>query len=317
MILVTGGTGCVGGHVVSELSSGAEPIRLLVHEESPNTEPRAGVETIVGDVRDARAIEQAMTGCRAVVHIAGAAGLNATDGARMRSINVGGTRVVAASARRHGAHMVHISSASAVGLVRDRLIDETCTAALPRHPYPRSKRAGERAVLEEAARGLSAVILNPGAVLATGGAAANTWSGMVLAVRRGAFPLAPPGGFGFVSRQTLVAGVRAAVDGVGGTTAERFLIVDENLSHRDLIHRIAARVGVRAPRGTMPAPFLGVACAVGRVTGPSASGLLHPDNLPFLAWRVTYDGSRARRVLGVPRTPIEHAIEELTPQEAA
>jgi len=53
MILVTGGTGCVGGHVVSELSSGAEPIRLLVHEESPNTVPCAGVETIVGDVRDA------------------------------------------------------------------------------------------------------------------------------------------------------------------------------------------------------------------------------------------------------------------------
>jgi dihydroflavonol-4-reductase len=317
MILVTGGTGCVGGHVVSDLNAGGEPVRLLVHEESPNVVPRPGVEIVVGDVRDARAIERAMTGCRTVVHIAGAAGLNATDGARMRSINVGGTLVVAASARRHGAHMVHMSSASAVGLVRDLLIDETCTAELPRHPYPRSKRAGERAVLEEAARGLSAVILNPGAVLATGGAAANTWSGMAAAVRRGAFPLAPPGGFGFVSRQTLVAGVRAAVDGAGGTTAERYLIVDENLSHRDLIERIAARVGMRAPRGTAPAPLLGAACAVGRVTGPDAGGLLHPDNLPFLTWRVTYDGSRARRVLGVPPTPIDHAIEELTAQEAA
>lgn len=317
MILVTGGTGCVGGHVVSELSAGAEPVRVLVHEESPNIVPRGGVEIVVGDVRDAGAIEQAITGCRAVVHIAGAAGLNATDGARMRSINVGGTRVVAASARHHGAHMVHMSSASAVGLVRDRLIDETCAADLPRHPYPRSKRAGERAVLEEAARGLSAVILNPGAVLATGGAAANTWSGIVTAVRRGAFPLAPPGGFGFVSRRTLVAGVRAAVDGAGGTSAERFLIIDENLSHRDLIERISARVGVRAPRGTAPVPLLGAACVVGRVAGPSAGGLLHPDNLPFLAWRVTYDGSRARRVLGVPRTPIDHAIEELTAQEAA
>lgn len=317
MILVTGGTGCVGGHVLSELSANAEPVRLLVHAESAVMTPRPGVEIIVGDVRDERAIEQAMEGCRAVVHIAGAAGLSATDGVRMRSTNVEGTRVVAASARRHGAHMVHMSSASAVGLVRDRLIDETCMADLPRHPYPRSKRAGERAVLEEAARGLSAVILNPGAVLATGGAAANTWSGMAIAVRRGAFPLAPPGGFGFVSRQTLVAGVRAAIEGAGGTTAERFLIVDENLSHYDLIRRIAARVDVRAPRGTVPAPLLAAACAVGRVTGPSRIGLLHPDNLPFLAWRVTYDGSRARRVLGVPHTPIDHAIEELTAQEAA
>lgn len=319
MILLTGGTGCLGGHILADLVESGEKVRLLVHEAPPLGTSIDGVEVTRTDVRDAAGVDRAARGCRAVVHVAGVAGLSATDGARMHEVNVLGARNVARAARRQTARLVQISSSSAVGLVPDRLIDETCTAPLPRHPYPQSKRAGERAVLEEAARGLSAVILNPGAVLAPGGATANTWSGLVESVRRGTFRLAPPGAFGFVSRRSLIAAVRAGLDGLGGHSAERYLVVDENLTHHDLIHRVAERLDAPSPRGSVPIPLMAAACAgghlVGRLAGPSASGMLHPDNLPFLTWHVSYDGSRARRVLAVPRTPINEAIDELTAQE--
>lgn len=318
MILLTGGTGCVGGHILADLVDRGETVRVLAHDAAPAS-LGPGIEVVRGDVCDSSRVDEAVRGCRAIIHVAGVAGLRVTDGRRMHQVNVLGTRNVARSARRYGARLVHLSSASAVGLVRDRLVDETCTDSLPRHPYPRSKRAGERAVLEEAARGLSAVILNPGAVLAPGGSAANTWSGLVEAVRRGRFRMAPPGGFGFVSRRSLIAAVQAGLAGAGGDSAERYLVVDENLRHRELIQAVADRVGAPPARGLAPAPLLAAVCAAGglfvRNTSPSSSGLLHLDNLPFLTWQVAYDGSRARRVLAVPRTPIGEAIDELTAQE--
>lgn len=70
MILVAGGTGFVGRHLLRRLAGGEEPIRCLVHRRALPPETPPAWEVALGDVRDHAALAEAMAGVRAVIHLA-------------------------------------------------------------------------------------------------------------------------------------------------------------------------------------------------------------------------------------------------------
>ena len=70
MILVTGGTGFVGGHVVHELRRRDVPVRCLVRDSRKAKHLAAwGCELAEGDVTDAASLRRAVSGVRAVIHL--------------------------------------------------------------------------------------------------------------------------------------------------------------------------------------------------------------------------------------------------------
>src|SRR5205823_4822242 len=70
MILVTGGTGFVGGHVVRRLRVEDRPVRCLVRDRrKAGPLEDLGVEVVEGDVTDAESLMKAVAGCEAVVHL--------------------------------------------------------------------------------------------------------------------------------------------------------------------------------------------------------------------------------------------------------
>ena len=69
-VLITGGSGFVGSHVVDALIRDGYTPRI--YDLAPSRE-HPDVETVVGDLADTRALERAMTGCAAVLHLAAAA----------------------------------------------------------------------------------------------------------------------------------------------------------------------------------------------------------------------------------------------------
>ncbi|HET9074176.1 MAG TPA: NAD-dependent epimerase/dehydratase family protein [Solirubrobacteraceae bacterium] len=79
MILVTGGAGFIGSHVVAALRAAGYPVRVLdvglasAHREPPQVP--AGVEYLRADVRDPDAVAAALTGVQAVSHQAAMVGL--------------------------------------------------------------------------------------------------------------------------------------------------------------------------------------------------------------------------------------------------
>ncbi len=324
MILVTGGTGCVGSHVVRALVRRGDRVRVLCLPDegaaalSHLSDVAGDVEVVRGDVRDEDAVRRAVDGCDAVFHLAAVAGLNSFLRRRMHEVNVVGTRHVAAAAARVGARLVHTSSASAVGLPPDGVpVDETFDfASTPvRHPYPLTKRIAERVVLDHVRAGADAVVLNPGAVLAPGGDWRNTWSGLVVLVARGRLPVAPPGGFAFVGREQVVAAHLAALD--HGVAGERYLVVGRNTTYAELVRRVAAEVGARPPRGTAPAGLLRAIAAGGDLVGglvrdPRRAPALSSRTLPFFVRELYYDGTKAERSLGVEARPLDATITELT-----
>ncbi len=77
-MLVTGGAGFIGTHVVDALSAAGDEVRVL--DRVPVTAPRAEVEAVIGDVTDASVVDAALRGVDAVCHQAAKVGLGVDFG---------------------------------------------------------------------------------------------------------------------------------------------------------------------------------------------------------------------------------------------
>jgi uncharacterized protein YbjT (DUF2867 family) len=95
-ILVTGGTGTLGGHVVRLLRAAGRDVRTLSRH---GREPGDGVEHFASDLREGEGIEPAVAGVETILHLAG--GTKGDDKATQN--------LVRAAARAGVQHIVHIS----------------------------------------------------------------------------------------------------------------------------------------------------------------------------------------------------------------
>lgn len=74
MDLVTGGCGFIGSHIVDALHALGRPVRVLDHAE-PSWPVPAGVEVVLGDVRDPEVVRAALEGVETICHQAAMVGL--------------------------------------------------------------------------------------------------------------------------------------------------------------------------------------------------------------------------------------------------
>jgi dihydroflavonol-4-reductase len=228
---------------------------------------------------------------------------------------------MADSALAAGVRLVHTSSASTVGFPPDGVVaneDYRCDDGSPSlgraHPYAMTKRLGEVEVIRRTRRGLNAVVLNPGAVLAFGGDPATTWSGLPKKVLRHRILAVPPGGFAFVGIEQVVAAHIAALE--SGHAGQRYLVVGENITLGDLYRSMATALGVRRTVIGIPAGVVRAAAwtawALSSATGlDRISETLHPLNLPLLTQRMAFDQAKATAELGVAPEPVKPSILEL------
>jgi NADH dehydrogenase len=109
VILVTGGTGFVGGHVVHALRADGRDVRCLVRDRRRGERLQAwGCELIEGDVTRPETLQAAAAGCEAVVHLVA---IRQGRPEQFRRIMVDGTRNLLAAAKGAGAHrFLHMSA---------------------------------------------------------------------------------------------------------------------------------------------------------------------------------------------------------------
>ena len=144
-VLVTGGAGFIGSHVVDRLRAAGMTPRVFDVRPSPYHDP-GQVETVVGDILDPRQLERAMRGCDAVAHLAAAADVDqvAKNPADAEALNARGTLNVLEAARQAGVDRVVY--ASTIWIYSDGCgaeVDEDTTVGLPSHLYTATKLAGE------------------------------------------------------------------------------------------------------------------------------------------------------------------------------
>lgn len=143
-ILVTGGSGFIGSHVVDHLLAAGHEVRSLDLAEGQNALPDA-CEQRVGDLLDTPTLTDAATGCDTIIHLAAAAdvGLVAKDPAGAETLNSRGTLQVLEAARATGAAVVYASTIWVYSDVAESEVDEDTQLALPSHLYTATKLAGE------------------------------------------------------------------------------------------------------------------------------------------------------------------------------
>ncbi|MDB5377165.1 MAG: epimerase/dehydratase [Rubritepida sp.] len=121
-VLLTGGAGFIGQHVLARLLELGHEVRVLdslrpdVHRNGRGWTPPAGVELQVGDVRDTHACDTALAGVEAVVHLAAKVGLGVdiADMPDYASSNDAGTGELLAGMALHGVSRLTIASSMVV-----------------------------------------------------------------------------------------------------------------------------------------------------------------------------------------------------------
>ena len=145
-ILVTGGSGFIGSHVVDRVLAGGHEARNFDLIVSPylNGHP---FENALGDLRDEDAVRAAVSGCDVVIHLAAMADVDqvAKDPTRTEQVNARGTHVLLEAARQAGvSRFVYASTIWVYGdATGPELIDEDTPLPLPKHFYTATKIAGE------------------------------------------------------------------------------------------------------------------------------------------------------------------------------
>jgi UDP-glucose 4-epimerase len=147
-VLVTGGSGFIGSHVVDKLRArGHEPV---IYDLRPSPwHPASGpdaVETVLGSITDREALERALVTCDAVAHLAAVADVNDVhaEPEDAERINARGTVAVLEACRR--ADVKRVLYASTIWVYSDTESDEVDEETLlppPSHLYTSTKLAGE------------------------------------------------------------------------------------------------------------------------------------------------------------------------------
>ena len=149
-ILVTGGCGFIGSHLVEALVKRGHKIRILDDLSTGNRDNLAmvssqDVEVLIGDVADLITVEAAVEGCEYVFHEAAIASVpkSINDPIGTGKVNYGGTLNVLEAARRQGVRRVVFAGSAAVYGDEPTLPKTESTPANPITPYGIDKLASE------------------------------------------------------------------------------------------------------------------------------------------------------------------------------
>jgi UDP-glucose 4-epimerase len=151
-VLVTGGAGFIGSHLVERLLAQGHPVRVLDNFSTghPGNLPFAArhgsaLEVVEGDVRELPVVERAATGVSVIYHQAALRSVprSVADPLGANAHNVTGTLHVLEAARRAGVRRVVYASSSSVYGSRPDLPKREDQAPAPISPYAVSKVAGE------------------------------------------------------------------------------------------------------------------------------------------------------------------------------
>ncbi len=306
-VLVTGGTGHVGGAIVRELRRRGERVRVLARRSSRTAElERLGVEIAYGDILDRESIEAALEGCDTLYHAAAIYDFWIRDEQALMRTEVEGTRNALEAALRRGvAKVVYTSTALAVGEPRGATGDEqTRHRGYFLSRYERAKFEAERVAAEYLERGLAVVVLQPAAVLGPGDLK-PTGRG-ILDVLNGRIPALFPGTATVVDVEDVAAAHAAAAARPAG---ERYIVAGEIVSAPEFYGTACDLAGrPRLPVAPVAAARLFAELEELRARLTGRPPVLSREALRLLAHGFRLDGSKAARELGLRYRPFRESL---------
>jgi dihydroflavonol-4-reductase len=260
MILVTGGTGLVGAHLLYHLLKNDEKIRAIYRSEekikavekvfsyyTEDTSLIAKIAWFKADITDIPAMIPAFVGVEKVYHCAAFISFNPKDYKEMRKVNIHGTAIIVnLSIDAKIKKLCFVGSIAAVGdsLNGDLITEENeWNKELDNSGYSITKFGAEMEVWRASQEDVEVVIVNPGVILGSGFWIAG--SGKLFSQVKNGFKYYTEGITGFVGVKDVVKAMVLLMN--SDVKNERFILVSENKTYKELFFLIADAFGVKRP----------------------------------------------------------------------
>jgi nucleoside-diphosphate-sugar epimerase len=310
-ILITGGTGFLGTHIVRQLLDAGEKNLRVMASSVPEWMKDAGVEAAEGSVTNRDDVAKAGSGVAAIFHLAGKVSRDNDDAAAMNKIHLEGTRVLCEAAKETGVKtMVLASSSGTIAVGEDeQVFDETFpqpVEIISRWSYYASKYYQERTALENFdGDGRRLVIMNPSLLLGPDDERLSSTK-PVLDFLGKKVPYMPSGGLNFVDARDAAAAFISALE--KGRHQEKYLLGAANMTFAEFFRRLERLSGVSAPMLKVPKQLAmagsNLISSVFKNWGKASP--VEPKEVEQAEYFWYFDSSKAEEELGFsPRDPQE------------
>ena len=325
MILVTGGTGLIGSHLLLQLTQNKEHKVRAIYRNTQSLEKIRdffaqqtaiqqfeSIEWVKADLSNIPALEKAFEGVTFVFHCAGFISFQPKDFQQLIKVNVEGTaNIVNLCLDFKVQKLCYISSVAALSALPHTPIDEDNEWNNEENntDYGISKHGGEMEVWRGAQEGLPVVVVNPSVVIGEG--FYETGSGLLFKKVADGLKYYPTGGTGFVVVDDVVRAMIALQ--FSAIKGERFVLNTANLTYQSVLEMIAKGLGVKAPHRKVSHKQLRFLAYLDRIL--SFLGIkkrsLTLSTADALGLITTYNGDKIKRFVDFQYSDIEKAIENV------
>jgi nucleoside-diphosphate-sugar epimerase len=329
MILVTGGTGLVGSHLLYKLTSNNVLVKAIYRRTHKLNAVKKvfsyytndvetfynRIEWIEADLNDVPALSEAFKDVTHVYHCAAFVSFEPDKYRQLRKINIEGTaNIVNLCIANQIKKLCYVSSIAAIGqeLNADQLITEQ-TAWNPENDhsvYAITKYGAEIEVWRGTQEGVDAVIVNPGVILGPGFWRGGGSGSLINQVYKG-FPYYTKGITAYVDVDDVINAMIKLMN--SDIKNESFIVISENLSFKDFQIKVAKALGVQPAKKEASKLLLAIGWRIDwlmhKLKGKRRK--LSKQMAKTAHTKTIYDNSKLKNSLNFEFTTMDESIENV------
>ncbi|WP_149274562.1 NAD-dependent epimerase/dehydratase family protein [Pareuzebyella sediminis] len=323
MILITGGTGLLGSHLLLQLVENYPSVRAIHRKESDlkRVEKVFGyyrenapylfkkIDWVETDINDIPALEKAFRGVTHVYHAAALISFDPANYKKLQKINTEGTANIVNLCITHSIEkLCYASTVGAIGKSMDgaKTNEENPWTPHEANVYGLTKQAAEMEVWRGSQEGLEVVMVNPGVIIGPG--FWDSGSGELFSIAKKGHRYHPPGGTGFVAVNDVVRLMIALME--SDIKNERYIAVGENWTYKKILGEICKVFEITPPTKELKFWQLEIGRWfdwLGNLIFKSGRRITK-NAIRSLKNREIYDTQKTKRDLGFEFTPLDGPI---------
>jgi dihydroflavonol-4-reductase len=313
-VLVTGGGGFVGSHLVRALLGKGHLVRVLARSPK-SVEILRGqrFETAIGDLKDRGSLKAAVKDCQRVFHCAADYRLWSLNYRELYENNVDGTENLLKACKDQGVKdVVYTSSVAAIGIPKNgRPGEETTPVTLDDMigHYKRSKFLAQQ-VAQDFARNYPVFIVNPSTPIGSHDWKPTATGKIIVDFLNGKMPAFVDTGLNLVAVEDVVDGHLLVPE--KGQPGRLYILGNQNMTLEQILQKLASLTQKKAPKVKLPYGFVyGLAWAENFVTGTllKREPYIPLEGVKMAKKRMWFANDRAVKELGFRPTSVDLALQ--------
>ena len=330
MILVTGGTGLLGSHLLYHLlqTDNKNSIKALYRNENNLSKVKTvfsyysddyenlfnRIEWVKGDILNIPSLIDAFENVTKVYHVAGMVAFDRRSEKLMNKINIEGTaNVVNISLSNNIQKLCHVSSIATISKPLDgseATEEDYWNPDAPNSGYAISKNGAEMEVWRGVEEGLNAVIVNPSIIIGPG--FWNNSSGKLFTTVKNGVKFYTDGGSGFVGVNDVAKIMIELMN--SENINKRYILNSENLPYKKVFSEIALNLNVKAPSIKASPWMLSLAWKFDSLKAIllGAEQRLNKDSAKSATTTSKFSNNKIRTEINCNFQPIDEVIKEVS-----